>query len=74
MNVDMRMTVCDMCMSDTKSVRREPECNQKRVMVVHGQAPNLKQRLVSSSLLQSGCTIHDKFVEEQEQSRRRPNS
>ena len=40
--------------------------------VVYGQAPNLKQRLVRSVLLPSGCTIHDKFVEEQRQSKRRP--
>ena len=39
---------------------------------MYGQAPNLKQRLVRSALLPSGCTIHDKFVEEQRQSKRRP--
>ena len=44
------------------------------VRVVYGQAPTLKQRLVRSALLPSGCTIHDKFVEEQQQSKRRPDS
>ena len=55
-----------------KQVRRIVRKSNLPVRVVYGQAPNLKQRLVRSALLPSGCTIHDKFVEEQRQSKRRP--
>ena len=53
-------------------VRRIVRKSNLPVRVVYGQAPNLKQRLARSTLLRSGCTIHDKFVEEQWQSKRRP--
>ena len=33
-------------------------------MIVYKQAPNLKQRLVRSALQPTGCTVHDKFIEE----------
>ena len=55
-----------------KQVRRIVRKSNLPVRVVYGQAPNLKQRLVRSALLPSGCIIHDKFVEEQRQSKRRP--
>ena len=55
-----------------KQVRRIVRMSNLLVRLVYGQAPNLKQRLVRSALLPSGCTIHDKFVEEQQQSKRRP--
>ena len=55
-----------------KQVRRIIRKSNLPVREVYGQAPNLKQRLVRSALPPSGCTIHDKFVEEQQQSKRRP--
>ena len=64
---------CPSSVNMDQQVRRIVRKFNLPVRVVCGQAPNLKQRLARSALLPSGCTIHDKFVEERRQSKRRPS-
>ena len=55
-----------------KEVRRIVRKSNLPVRIVYKQAPNLKQRLVRSALQPTGCTVHDKFIEEKQRLKRRP--
>ena len=55
-----------------KEVRKIVKKSNLPVRIVYKQAPNLKQRLVRSALQPTGCTVHDKFIEEKQWLKRRP--
>ena len=67
--VSLRLPFCSDSLD--KQVRRFVRKSGLPIRIVYDQAPTLKSKLVRSALLEKGCRIHERFVEQNQRKKRR---